>query len=92
LTRQDSCYPTVPNCLGPLPIRGHVPPLDQADEAVMASARVVRVQNRGTSFDGPWLHNGCIFDVQRTSPDQQDSSYVWAYGRVVRCDELSETA
>jgi hypothetical protein len=33
------------------------------------------------------LHSGCLFDVQSTSPDQQDPSTLWAYGKVYRCDE-----
>ena len=35
--------------------------------------------------------SGCIFDVQGSSPDQQDASYLWAYGRVFRCDEVIGT-
>jgi hypothetical protein len=63
-------------------------PLDQADELTMTARRVAQVQDRISPADGLWLHSGCIFDVQRTSPDPQEASYVWAYGRVVRCDEL----
>ena len=47
-----------------------------------------QTQDRISPANGPWLHSGCIFDVQRTSPDQQDASYVWGYGRVFRCDDV----
>jgi hypothetical protein len=53
--------------------------------------RAAQLQARADPADGPWLHSGCIFDVQRTRPDQQDASYVWAYGQVFRCDDLIET-
>ena len=41
--------------------------------------------------DGPMLHSGCIFDVQTTSPDQQETSHLWAYGRVFRCADVVAT-
>jgi hypothetical protein len=66
-------------------------PLAQADDLTMRARRVAQVQNRISPTDEPWLHSGCIFDVQRTRPDQQDASYVWAYGQVFRCDDLIET-
>ncbi len=63
-------------------------PLAEIEERIIREARMTQAQNRATSTtDGPWLHSGCIFDVQRTAPDAQDGSYVWAYGKVVRCDE-----
>ncbi len=62
--------------------------LAQADERIMKARRVAEVQDRIDSADGTWLHSGCIFDVLRTSTDQQDGSYVWAYGQVVWCHEL----
>ena len=63
----------------------------QAEDATMTARRVAEVQNRTSPDDGLWLRAGCLFDVQATSPDQQDPSYVWAYGRVVRCDEVIST-
>ena len=62
--------------------------LSQTDDLTMVTRRVAQVQNRVNPADGPWLHTGCIFDVERTIPDQQDTSYLWAYGQVIRCDEL----
>jgi hypothetical protein len=53
--------------------------------------RAPQLQARADPADGPWLHSGCIFDVQRTSPDQQEASYLWAYGRVFRCDDVVTT-
>ena len=50
-----------------------------------------QIQDRTSPADRPWLHSGCIFDVQRTLPDPQAASDVWAYGRVFRCDDLLTT-
>jgi hypothetical protein len=50
-----------------------------------------QVQDHISPVDGPRLHTGCIFDVQRTSPDQQDATNIWGYGRVFRCDDLVTT-
>jgi hypothetical protein len=62
--------------------------LSQTDELTMTARRVAQVQDRIDPADGTWLHSGCIFDVLRTSPDQQEGNYLWAYGRVVWCHEL----
>jgi hypothetical protein len=62
----------------------------QVEKQTIEAGRVARAQHRVRPDDGPWLLKGCIFDVQATSRDQQEASYVWAYGRVVRCDELVE--
>lgn len=61
--------------------------LSQIDELTMAARRVAMAQNRIGSFDGAWLHGGCIFDVEGTRPDEQETAYLWAFGRVFRCDE-----
>lgn len=61
--------------------------LVQVDEQIMAARRQVLVERRVGLAEGAWLHDGCLFDVQRTTPDTQDPSYVWAFGTVVRCDE-----
>ena len=66
-------------------------PLAQADDRIIAARRVALVQDRIRPDDGIWLHSGCIFDVQGTSPDDVEADYVWAYGRVVRCDDLIGT-
>ncbi|HLZ27579.1 MAG TPA: hypothetical protein VKV73_09690 [Chloroflexota bacterium] len=50
-----------------------------------------QIQDRTSPAHEPLLHTGCIFDVQRTSPDQRDASYVWGYGRVFRCDDVVTT-
>jgi hypothetical protein len=50
-----------------------------------------QIQDRARPADGPLLHSGCIFDVQGTSPDPQDKSSIWAYGRVFRCDDVPPT-
>jgi hypothetical protein len=65
--------------------------LAEADDRTMEAGRLARVQNRSLPTDGPWLHSGCIFDVEGTTADQQEPGYLWAYGRVVRCDELIST-
>jgi hypothetical protein len=62
--------------------------LTQADDLLMTDRRVAQVQKRISPDDRPWLHSGCIFDVLGTVPDQQEATYAWAYGHVVRCDEL----
>jgi hypothetical protein len=62
-------------------------PAAQSESLTIAAARVARAQNRFDPDDGAWLLAGCIFDVQSTTPDEQDTTYQWAYGRVVRCDE-----
>jgi len=63
-------------------------PLAQADDQTIAAIRIALAQNRSTPPDGLWLHSGCIFNVQSTRADQEEASYLWAYGKVVRCDEL----
>jgi hypothetical protein len=50
-----------------------------------------QIQDRTSPADRPWLHSGCLFDVQRTLPDPQAASYVWAYGRVFHCDDVPTT-
>ncbi|HEY3060488.1 MAG TPA: hypothetical protein VGL99_16135 [Chloroflexota bacterium] len=63
-------------------------PLAEIDQHIISEAQVAQAQNRASRSDaGPWLHSGCIFDVQRMAPDAQDGDYFWAYGKVVRCDE-----
>jgi hypothetical protein len=62
-------------------------PLAQADDQTIAAIRTALVQNRSNPPEGLWLYSGCIFDVQSTRADQEDGSYLWAYGKVVRCDE-----
>jgi len=62
-------------------------PLAEIDDRIISEARVAQAQRKESASDGPWLHLGCLFEVQREGPDEQDSTYVWAYGRVVRCDE-----
>jgi hypothetical protein len=64
--------------------------LSEADKQIIEAGRIARAQHRIGSDDGAWLLKGCIFDVQTTSADQQDPTYVWAYGRVARCDEPVE--
>jgi len=65
-------------------------PLSVAEKQTIDNGRVVRAQHRVAPDEGPWLLRGCIFDVRTTSHDQEDASYLWAYGRVVRCDEPVE--
>jgi hypothetical protein len=59
----------------------------QLEDQTIAAIKLAQVQNRVSPTDGLRLHSGCIFDVQSTRPDQQEASYLWAYGKVVRCDE-----
>jgi hypothetical protein len=59
----------------------------QAEHRTIEAGRVARAERRFDPHDTAWLLTGCIFDVQSTSPDEQDTAYMWAYGRVVRCDE-----
>jgi hypothetical protein len=59
----------------------------QAEARTIAAGRIARAQNRFDPNDGAWLLKGCLFDVQSTGPDEQDTTYQWAYGTVVRCDE-----
>src|SRR5438105_12507627 len=63
-------------------------PLNVVEKQTIDSGRIARAQNRVRIDDDAWLLKGCIFDVESTAPDQQETSYVWAYGHVVRCDEL----
>lgn len=65
--------------------------LAEADDRTMEASRRAQVQNRSLPAEGAWLHSGCIFDVEGTTADQQESGYLWAYGRVVRCAELVST-
>jgi hypothetical protein len=65
-------------------------PPGEADKQTIEAGRIARAQRRIASDARAWLLKGCIFDVQTTSADQQDASYVWAYGRVARCDEPVE--
>jgi hypothetical protein len=62
----------------------------QAEKQTIQAGRVARAQHRVGADEGAWLLKGCIFDVRATSSDHQEASYVWAYGRVVRCDEPVE--
>jgi hypothetical protein len=62
-------------------------PLAEIDDRIISEARLAQAQRKESASDGPWLHLGCLFEIQRQSPDEQDTQYVWAYGRVVRCDE-----
>ena len=62
----------------------------QAEPQTIEAARVARAQHRVRADDGPWLLRGCIFDVHSTTADPQESSYVWAFGQVVHCDEPIE--
>ena len=65
-------------------------PLSEADKQTIEAGRIARAQHHVGTDAGPWLLKGCIFDVLTTSADQRDTSYVWAYGRVARCDEPVE--
>jgi hypothetical protein len=62
-------------------------PAAQSESLTIAAGRIARVQNRFDPDDEAWLLAGCIFDVHSTSPDEQDSTYQWAFGQVVQCDE-----
>ncbi len=62
-------------------------PNAQVERQTIDAARIARAQSRFDPQSEAWLLKGCIFDVQSTRPDEQDTAYVWAYGRVVRCDE-----
>lgn len=62
-------------------------PPGQAEIHTIDVARIARAQNRVSDSDGTWLLKDCIFDVFATTPDQQDATYLWAHGRVVRCAE-----
>jgi hypothetical protein len=70
-----------------LATRGPGVPLTQIDNLTIDAARVARAQHRVRPDDLPVLFKGCIFDVETTQADQQEASYVWAFGQVVRCDE-----
>ena len=59
----------------------------EIDQRIVEEARVARAQRRPTVTGGPWLHNGCLFEVQRTARRSAGPELLWAYGRVVRCDE-----
>jgi len=59
----------------------------QSESLTITAARILRAQNRFEPDDVGWLLVGCIFDVQSTSADKQDTSYEWAYGQVVHCEE-----
>jgi hypothetical protein len=59
----------------------------ESESLTIAAGRIARAQNRFDPDDGAWLLAGCIFDVQSTSPDEQDTTYEWAFGQVVQCDE-----
>jgi hypothetical protein len=61
--------------------------LVETEKLTIDAARVARAQHRLRPNDGPALFKGCIFDVESTQADQQEVSYVWAFGKVVRCDE-----
>ena len=58
-------------------------PFAEADAQTMSARRVELARDPTSVPDGPWLHSDCIFDVQRTTPDEQDTSYrlgVWPCG------------
>jgi hypothetical protein len=70
-----------------LAARGPGEAATQAEANTIVAGRIARAQSRFEPDDGAWLLRGCIFDVQSTSPDDQDTTYRWAYGQVVHCDE-----
>jgi len=59
----------------------------QAEATLIADGRVARVQNRFDPGDTAWMLAGCVFEVQAIRGDERDTSYPWAFGKVVRCDE-----
>jgi hypothetical protein len=59
----------------------------QAEHQTIDAARTVRAEGRFDPHEQGWLLPGCLFDVERTVADEQDFTYLWGYGRVVRCEE-----
>jgi hypothetical protein len=86
----DGPYPLYANSGEWAAARPRGVPLGEADKQTIEAGRIARAQRRIGTDDRAWLLKGCIFDVQTTSADQQDPRYVWAYGRVARCDEPVE--
>jgi hypothetical protein len=62
-------------------------PATQAEQITIEAERIARARNHFDPRDGAWLLRGCLFDVQGTGPDPREASYLWAHGRIVRCDE-----
>src|SRR5215471_15702716 len=52
---------------------------EQSESLTISAGRLSRTQNRFDPGDGTWLLAGCLFNVQSTSPDEQDATYQWAF-------------